>query len=490
MKRYTFLFFLLIMLHSFVHGQIQLGMDIFGEAADDESGESISMPNSTTIAIGAIGNSDGGEDAGHVRVYEWDGNDWVQKGADLDGANAEDAFGVSVSMPDANTLAVGASGDDTVADVSGLAKVYEWKDGAWVQKGNTLYGMSLIDRFGIRVNMPDANTLAVTATEGDIELYGSGRVAIYDWDGTSWVQRGDVIQGERDLEFLGAALSMPDANTIALGTAYNDDGGEDSGDIKVYIWNGIDWVLKGNKITGVAADDNFGWSISMPDPNTVAAGARHNDGNGSDAGHVRIFNWNGTSWDQVGQDLEGDEVNDNFGYSVSMPNSQTVAVGAIQHDGDNILNSGQVKVFELNGGEWVLKGIPMNGESLFENFGWSVSMPDANTVGIGGPENAESAPDAGHVKVFQFETVSVVENSHDAISMFPNPTFENVNFDFGVIVDRAVVVLRDITGKVVQRSVFINEEKISIEIMAPNGLYFAEVIVDDVVKEVFRIVKL
>ena len=32
------------------------------------------------------------------------------------------------------------------------------------------------------------------------------------------------------------------------------------------------------------------------DGNTVAVGASNNDGNGSDAGHVRIFNWNGSNW--------------------------------------------------------------------------------------------------------------------------------------------------------------------------------------------------
>jgi hypothetical protein len=45
-------------------------------------------------------------------------------------------------------------------------------------------------------------------------------------------------------------------------------------------------------IDGEAAGDRSGSSISMPDANTLAIGAPYNDGNGSDAGHVRICAWN------------------------------------------------------------------------------------------------------------------------------------------------------------------------------------------------------
>ncbi|MFM7586780.1 MAG: hypothetical protein ACKO6M_07165, partial [Bacteroidota bacterium] len=43
---------------------------------------------------------------------------------------------------------------------------------------------------------------------------------------------------------------------------------------------------KGADIDGEAAGDNSGYSVSMPDANTVAIGAIYNDGKASDAGHV------------------------------------------------------------------------------------------------------------------------------------------------------------------------------------------------------------
>ena len=48
----------------------QVGVDIDGEAADDESGRSVAMSgDGSRIAIGAFGNDGTGSDAGHVRVF-------------------------------------------------------------------------------------------------------------------------------------------------------------------------------------------------------------------------------------------------------------------------------------------------------------------------------------------------------------------------------------------------------------------------------------
>ena len=51
--------------------QIQLGSDIDGEAAGDYSGISVALSSDgTRVAIGAPGN---GDNAGQVRIYDWNG---------------------------------------------------------------------------------------------------------------------------------------------------------------------------------------------------------------------------------------------------------------------------------------------------------------------------------------------------------------------------------------------------------------------------------
>ena len=110
----------------------------------------------------------------------------------------------------------------------------------------------------------------------------------------------------------------------------------------------------GADIDGVATGDNFGRAVSMPDGNTVAVGARNHDANGdSNTGQVRVFTYNGTTWNQK-EDLDGLMDSDRFGASVSMPDANTVAAGAIDSD-DNGSSSGHVRIFSWNGGSWVQK---------------------------------------------------------------------------------------------------------------------------------------
>jgi len=82
---------------------------------------------------------------------------------------------------------------------------------------------------------------------------------------------------------------MPDANTIAIGATGNDNiNGIDAGYVRIYTWNGSNWVQKVADMYGVASGDKLGVSVSMPNANTVATGAYLNDGAGIDAGHVRM----------------------------------------------------------------------------------------------------------------------------------------------------------------------------------------------------------
>ena len=146
------------------YAQTQKGLAINGEAVDDNSGWSVSMPDANTIAIGAMNNDGSGTNAGHVRVFLWNGSAWVQKGSDIDGEAANDASGFYVNMPDANTVAIGASGNDGSGTNAGHVRIFTWSGTAWVQKGSDINGEAANDSFGYSLNMPDANTIAIGAT--------------------------------------------------------------------------------------------------------------------------------------------------------------------------------------------------------------------------------------------------------------------------------------------------------------------------------------
>ncbi len=398
---------------------LQKGIDIDGEATWDYSGVSVSMPDINTVAIGSHYNDGNGLDAGHVRIYRWNsanGGTWVHKGIDIDGEAAGDESGFSVCMPDSNTVAIGAPSNSGNVAFSGHVRIYRWNPangGIWVQKGTDIDGEAVNDKSGQSVSMPDSNTVAIGTVFNDGNGTSAGHVRIYRWNpanGGSWVQKGNDIDGEAAYDFSGFSVSMPDSNTIAIGAYTNDGSFNDAGHVRIYRWNpanGGSWVQKGNDIDGEAIFDISGHSVSMPDSNTVAIGAPNNDGNGFNAGRVRIYTWNpanGGIWLQKGGNIDGEATDDVSGWSVCMPDSNTVAIAASTNNGNGHW-AGHVRIYAwnpANGGTWLQKGIDIDGEAADDRSGWTVTMPDINTVAIGAPLNDGNGIGSGHTRVYSF----------------------------------------------------------------------------------------
>lgn len=72
-----------------------------------------------------------------------------------------------------------------------------------------------------------------------------------------------------------------------------------------------------------------------------------------------------------GQQLDGNDINNNFGYNLSLSsNGLILAVGAYRYDS----NKGQVKVYEWDGTNWIQKGQPLDGDVNGSYFGSCVSL--------------------------------------------------------------------------------------------------------------------
>ena len=101
----------------------------------------------------------------------------------------------------------------------------------------------------------------------------------------------------------------------------NDENGSNSGHARVYQWNGSIWSQLGSDINGEAGNDHSGWSVSLSSDGTIIAiGAIYNDGNGGDSGHVRVYRYSFAEWSQIGSDINGEVSGDRFGHSVSLSN--------------------------------------------------------------------------------------------------------------------------------------------------------------------------
>ena len=264
---------------------MQRGADIDGEAAEDQSGYVSLSSDGTVLAIGAPQNDGNGSNAGHVRVYHWDGTNWVQRGADIDGEAANDLSGNYLSLSDdGSTVAIGAYRND----------------------GNS--GSTTDDR---------------------------GHVRVYHWDGTNWIQRGADIDGEAEKDYSGYSVSMNNDGTIvAIGAKYNDGNGYNSGHVRVYKWDGSNWVQRGTDLDGEAAGDESGASVSINDDGDwIIIGAQFADAPGKgNTGHGRVYRWDGTAWSKIGDDIDG-EAGDELGNAVTMNSlGSSVALSSLEHD--------------------------------------------------------------------------------------------------------------------------------------------------------------
>ena len=391
--------------------QTQLGSDINGEAAGDYSGRSVSMnSDGTIVAIGADRNDGNGSDSGHVRVFQYSSSNWVQLGDDINGEATNDQSGYSVSLSsDGTKVAIGSYRNDGNGDSSGHVRIYSWNGTNWVQLGDDIDGEAANDWSGTSVSLsPDGTAVAIGAIVNGGDY--TGHVRVYSYYNDQWNQRGPDIDGEASYDQSGNSVSLNDDGTIvAIGAPNNDGNGSNSGHVRVYQIDFGNWVQLGSDIDGEAASDYSGRSVSMNSDGTIVAiGADRNDGNGSKSGHVRVFQYSSSNWVQLGSDIDGEATNDYSGYSVSLSSDGTkVAIGGYLNDG-NGSSSGHVRVYEYSGSSWSPPVGDIDGEAVADNFGGSVSLSsDGTKVAIGAIYNDGNGDASGHVRVYDILTPEI-----------------------------------------------------------------------------------
>jgi hypothetical protein len=334
------------------------------------------------------------------RLAEFRGTlNWQQLGVDIDGA-AGDLTGYSVSLSnDGRTVVVASPGDD-----GGNARVYRFNNNAWTQVGGDLTSGTEGVFFGHAASISnDGNTVAIGDFGNDGNGANSGHVRIFRFTNNAWTQLGVDIDGEAAGDSVGSAGSVAlsaDGNTVAIGAFGNDGNGANSGHVRIFNFNGTAWTQVGADIDGEAAGDFLSTVAISDDGSTVATAAFGNDANGSDSGHVRIYRFINNAWTQLGSDFDGSAANARFGYSVALSaDGNTAAIGAIGAGNDN---SGLVQIYRFADNTWTQVGLNINGEAGGDSSGNAVTLSaDGNTVAIAAQGNDGNGNDSGHVRVYR-----------------------------------------------------------------------------------------
>lgn len=387
-----------------------------GNAPFDFFGGSFSISaDGSTVAVGAPQFGPVPNRSGYVLILKWNEtlSDYEKVGEPMSGDNYGDSFGYTLALSgDASKLAIGAPYHDTNGEQSGYVKIYLWNEDAlnYTHTGDIFYGDNAGDLLGDTLQMSsDGRTLAIGASssDGNTNSSDAGEVRIYRWNDTdSSFKLNGVLYGDQGDRFGFSLAISPDDSVIAVGA-------QDAKYVKTYAWDANDMIYKQRGLP-IYDDPNlkFGWSCSLSDEGMyLAIGALHVTSGGSfdvstvtTPGQVKVFQWNGTQYNQVGDTLSGDGNVDEFGGSVGLSrDGKILVVGAGLHDSNNGVQSGQVKLFELNdsGSNYNLYGEPLVGEASNNYFGGPVKITsDATSFAAGAVGNRKQGEFSGQFQVF------------------------------------------------------------------------------------------
>ena len=119
----------------------------------------------------------------------------------------------------------------------------------------------------------------------------------------------------------------------------------------------------GTDINGQNARDQFGGAVSISaDGTKMVVGA---PGSNSPVGYVQVLEYKNDQWQQMGNTISGNNSTESFGLTVAIAaDGNRVAIGAPFNGVSN--NSGLVRIYEYNGSQWQQLGSDIVGaEGIF-----------------------------------------------------------------------------------------------------------------------------
>jgi hypothetical protein len=162
-------------------------------------------------------------------------------------------------------------------------------------------------------------------------------------------------------------------DTAVVGAYWNDDRGEDSGSVYIFVRSGNTWIEQAKlNASDAAANDHFGQSVSIFD-DTIVVGSRQGwDGSGIHPGAAYVFVRNGTVWSEEAK-LRSTGETTSFGREVAV-SSDTVVVGGRDTD-----NTGAIYVFNRINGSWTQQAQLTAPEEL-DDFGSYIAISGDTVV--------------------------------------------------------------------------------------------------------------
>ena len=330
---------------------------------------------------------------------------WRSIGNAIYGPNIEESqifFGASTAISaDGARVVVAAPGTDD-GDTFNAGEVYIF-DETIVDSTNTTW--LLTERF----RGPGESQIVLSpvsmSSAGDrfavgYPFHAGGQVQVFE-ESNGWSQGITLAlpwETTTEESWFGYAIDMSDSGAyLAVGAPRDTVSG--SASVFRREANGS-WSLLGNIITAQESTELFGWSISLVESSTlrVAVGAPSYN---TETGLVRVYDWIGDEWVQIGETLQGDDILSRFGETCALSADGTVlAIGVV----GSPFEVGQVQIYRQVEGVWVADEQVIRGSESGGAFGTALSItPDGNTLAIGGPANSVFGENSGHIQVWSYD---------------------------------------------------------------------------------------
>ena len=369
--------------------------------------------------------------SGLVRIFRYEEDPLTNSGIykqamDIVG-DSGDFCGHSVSISkDGLTLAIGCLTGNIIkgspqVNQGGRTKIYSIATGVanllGVIDGEIFANGYTGELSGYRISLSeDGLSIAIAAPYGcKAAPYGyKGATRVYSYRGGVWDLVGETICGQTTKDPPSSVALSADGLTVAIGAAMGsdiDEGIYHRGHTRVYrfVPEYDDWAQLGEDIVGDEYNDQSGFSVDISDDGrTVAIGAIYAL---SLRGRARVYRYTtdpGSEvlyWKQIGQDVDGEGSSGTFGYSVSLSwDGNMFAAGANEYSASD-WRIGQARVYAFGGDdEWRQVGSSMVGEEADAIFGCSVSLSnDGSAFVVGAPGHGDGvggALDAGRVYAY------------------------------------------------------------------------------------------
>ena len=183
----------------------------------DHFGQSVALDSDRAL-VGAIEIDNG---IGAAYLFEYNGNSWVETILTASDGVAPDIFGISVAI-DGNRALVGASQDEDQGIRSGSAYLFEYNGSDWVETKLLASDGAEEDLFGHSVAI-DGNRVLVGARGADGNFTNSGIAYLFVYSNGAWIEAiklkaSDGNAHEALTDFTGLDL---DRNTALLGSMWH-----------------------------------------------------------------------------------------------------------------------------------------------------------------------------------------------------------------------------------------------------------------------------